>query len=326
MTEAVRRIRPPLDPELQRVIDAMPELTASVLPEHIEPIRRARRRVRDDVLTATSSVRFREVRVPGPAGAPDVAVLLLSPSHGTGPWPGIFYIHGGGMVFGDNHLGVETLIEWVEELDVAVVSVEYRLAPDHPYPAAADDCLAGLRWVHDHRADFGLAGPLMLAGTSAGGGLAAGLALRLRDAGAPSVSDLVLMAPMLDDRNVTPSSHELDGDSLWDRRSNITGWDAFLGARRAQDGVPVYAAPARAEDLKGLPPTYLDVGAVETFRDEVLDFGTRLARAGVSVEMHLWSGAFHGFDLFAPHSAVAAAARRTRVDYLRRRLQQRSDS
>jgi acetyl esterase/lipase len=128
------------------------------------------------------------------------------------------------------------------------------------------------------------------------------------------------MCPMLDDRGVTPSSHELDNEGVWDRTSNMTGWTALLGDARGGPDVSPYAAPARAQDLAGLPSAFIDVGSVETFRDEDIDYAARLSRAGVSVEFHMWPGGFHGFDLMAPQAALAQVSRATRLAYLRRAL------
>jgi acetyl esterase/lipase len=141
-----------------------------------------------------------------------------------------------------------------------------------------------------------------------------------RDRGGPAPSHQILMCPMLDDRGVTPSSQELDGQGVWDRTSNLTGWTALLGDARGGPDVSPYAAPARAQDLTGLPPAFIDVGSVETFRDEDIHYAARLCQAGVSVEFHLWPGGFHGFDLIAPQSALAQIARATRLAYLRRAL------
>lgn len=316
---------PPFDPELSAALAAMPaELQRPMRAEDIPAWREEIAQMLlagDDALRRDGAVELEERDIPGPAGAPDVSVLILRPARGQGPWPGVYHIHGGGMVMGTKRTGADILAQWVDELGVVAVSVEYRLAPEHPHPAPAEDCYAGLVWTGEHCGELGIdSSRLIIAGASAGGGLAAGTALMARDRGGPRLSHQILMCPMLDDRGITPSSQELDGEGVWDRTSNLTGWTALLGDARGGPDVSPYAAPARAEDLTGLPATFIDVGSVETFRDEAFDYAARLSRAGVSVEFHLWPGGFHGFDGLAPQTALAEASRTTRLRYLRRAL------
>lgn len=314
---------PLLDPELAAVLRARPYLSASVLPEHIDPMRigAARLGASDAALARGGKVAFRELTIPASGGAGELPLLLLAPAGASAPRPGICFLHGGGMISGDARTGVDVLVDWVEALGVAVASVGYRLAPEHPHPAPLEDCYAALAWIAANRAALGMAdGPLILAGTSAGGGLAAGVTLLARERGGPAIADQILMGPMLDDRALLPSSTAFAGDVPWDARSNRTGWEALLGPGCGGPGIPACAAPAREADLAGLPAAYIDAGAVETFRDEAVDYAARLMRAGVPVELHVWAGAFHGFDLLAPDSAVARSAKAARIDYLRRRL------
>lgn len=181
------------------------------------------------------------------------------------------------------------------------MSVGYRLAPEHPHPAPVEDCYAALRWMSDQASALGVdAGRLALYGGSAGGGLAAAVALPARDRGTPRPAFQMLPCPMLDDRNVTPSSHEITDIGIWDRAANLQGRQALLGDFDGADGVSPYAAPARADDLSGLPPTYLDAGELDLFRDENIDYATRLVRAGVPVELHVYPGGIHAGELPAP--------------------------
>jgi acetyl esterase/lipase len=315
---------PPFDPELSATLATLPpELQHPLLMEDIPAWREQIGLLPggDDLLRRGGAVGLEERQIPGPEGAPDLSVLILRPARGSGPWPGIYYIHGGGMVLGSNRTGAEELAFWVDEIGAVGVSVEYRLAPEHPHPAPVDDCYAGLAWTGKHADELGIdPARLVIAGGSAGGGLAAGTTLMARDRGGPALSHQILMCPMLDDRGVTPSSQELDGEGVWDRTSNLTGWTALLGHARGGPDVSPYAAPAREQDLTGLPPAFIDVGSVETFRDEDIDYAARLSRAGVPVEFHLWPGGFHGFDQIAPQSALSRIARATRLAYLRRSL------
>ncbi|MYX20473.1 alpha/beta hydrolase fold domain-containing protein, partial [Streptomyces sp. SID8380] len=155
---------------------------------------------------------------------------------------------------------------------------------------------------------------------SAGGGLAAGVALAARDRGGPALLGQLLMCPMLDDRNDTPSAVQMAGTGLWDREANHMGWTALLGERRGGPDVSPYAAPARAVDLAGLPPAFVDVGSAETFRDEDVAYASRLWACGVQTELHVWPGGFHGFDGIAPQAALSQTARTTRTEWLRRLL------
>jgi acetyl esterase/lipase len=314
---------PPFDPELSAVLAAMPAGLRQ--PLRIEDIPAKREQLAqllpaaDDSLRRDGAVELEDRQIPGPAGAPDLSVLILRPARGQGPWPGIYHTHGGGMVMGSNRTGAEELALWADEVGLVAVSVEYRLAPENPHPAPVEDCYAGLAWTAEHCGELGIdPSHLAIAGASAGGGLAAGTALMARDRGGPALSHQMLMCPMLDDRCLTPSSQELDGEGVWDRTSNLAGWTALLGEARGGPDVSPYAAPARAEDLAGLPATFIDVGSAETFRDEAIDYATRLSRAGVPAEFHLWPGGFHGFDAFAPQTALAQAARATRLGYVRR--------
>ena len=322
---AVTRTHPPFDPELAAVLAALPAEMNRQL--NLETVAAERSRIAamlsvpDELLRRDGAVDVEERRVPGPAGAPDISLLILRPAGLAGAVPGIYHIHGGGMVLGDNRTGLLDLVELVVDLGVVLVSVEYRLAPEHPHPAPVEDCYAGLVWTAEHAAELNIdPARLLVFGGSAGGGLSAATALLARDRGGPALSHQILLCPMLDDRGITASSQELDGEGVWDRNANRTGWTALLGDARGGPDVSPYAAPARAEDLSGLPATFIDVGAVETFRDETIDYAARLARAGVSVELHVWAGAFHGFEGFAPQAAVSHDSRTARLGYLRRAL------
>jgi acetyl esterase/lipase len=213
------------------------------------------------------------------------------------------------------------LREWALPLGVAVLSVEYRLAPGTRYPGPLADCRAGLLWALAHADGLGLDPErVVIGGKSAGGGLAAALALLLRDRGEPCPLGLLMLSPMLDDRNDSFSSHQMAGHDPWDRVSNATAWRAALGDRWGAPDLPPYAAPGRAEDLSGLPAAYVEVGSAETFRDEAVSFADRVWRAGGEAELHVWPGAFHGFDTLAPEAALSRDAREARLRWLRRVL------
>jgi acetyl esterase/lipase len=219
-------------------------------------------------------------------------------------------LHGGGMVAGTYLIDDLRFDKWCPALGVVGVAVDYGLAPERPYPGPLEDCYTALRWAHDHAAEIG-GDParIGIGGNSAGGGLAAGLALLARDRGEIAVDWAALVYPMIDDRMTTASSGW--DVPIWPPVSNDFGWSAYLAAVGGRGGdVPAYAAPARAADVAGLPPTFISVGALDGFLDEDVDYASRLLRAGVPTELHVYPGAPHGFDLMMPATQVARRARR----------------
>ncbi|MFD9793947.1 alpha/beta hydrolase [Streptomyces sp. NPDC059070] len=318
---------PALDPELAAALAAAgPAATEPYTPGNL-----AARQARDAAVRPRPSLRdlradgrfqVEEVRVPGAAGDPDVTVVSARPAGAAGPLPLLYYLHGGGMISGNAHSVLPRLLrEWSEPLGLAVVSVEYRLAPGTRYPGPLEDCYAALVWAAEHAPALGVdPRRIVVGGKSAGGGLAAALALLTRDRGGPEPLAQLLLCPMLDDRGDTVSSRQMAGRDTWDRTSNATAWQALLGDRYGAPDLPAHAAPARATDLAGLPPAYLDVGSAETFRDETVAYAHALWRSGGQAELHVWPGAFHGFDTLAPRARLSREARETRTRWLRRVL------
>lgn len=232
-------------------------------------------------------------------GDPDVVVRVHRPRGVEGPLPAIVQIHGGGYVLGSYAMDDPRFDRWCHDLRVVGVSVEYRLAPETPYPGPLEDCYAALKWTFDNADGLGIDRTRVgIGGVSAGGGLAAALALLARDRGEVPVAFQVLECPMIDDRQVTTSSR-LDGLLVWSRESNAFGWRAYLGDLHGSDAVPSTAAPARAEDLAGLPPAIVIVGGADGFRDEDITYALRLSQAGVPTALHVIPGAPHGVQMFA---------------------------
>ncbi|WP_417540099.1 alpha/beta hydrolase [Microbacterium maritypicum] len=260
--------------------------------------------------------------ISGPAGAPDIEITIVRPTTpANGPAPAVLSIHGGGMVLGTRFFGTSELIDLAERYGVVGVAVEYRLAPEHPGPAQAEDCYAALEWMAARAADLGIDPDRIIAsGMSAGGGLSAAAALLARDRGGPRLAGQLLGCPMLDDRNDTVSSRQYDGFGAWDRHNNHTAWEAIAGEDRGTDRVSPYTAPARAVDLSGLAPAFIEVGAAETFRDEAVDYATRIWATGGQAELHVWAGGYHGFSGFSPDAEVSQAADAARASWLRRTL------
>lgn len=321
----VPAVPPPFDPELAAALTVIAEgipreFTLDLIPLMRQP-NAAIPPVPDEELSRGGAFEVTERQVPGPAGAPEISLLICRPVGAVAPTAGIYHIHGGGMIIGDNRLGLPQVLEWAEEFQAAVVSVEYRLAPETPHPGPVEDCYAGLAWTAAHAGELGIdPGRIMVAGGSAGGGLAAAVALLARDRGGPALAAQMLMCPMLDDRNDTPSSGQMAGLGVWDRASNETGWTALLGAARGGPDVSPYAAPARAADLSGLPPAFIDVGSAETFRDEAVTYASRIWQAGGIAELHVWPGGFHGFSMMVPQAALSRDSAAAQRNWLRRVL------
>jgi acetyl esterase/lipase len=234
--------------------------------------------------------------VPGPQGAPDVAVEVSRPST-TGPVPAVLWIHGGGYVLGSAEQDRPKAERFAAELGHVVVSVDYRLAPETPYPGPVEDCCAALTWLHDNAAGLGVdPDRLVVAGESAGGGLAAAVALLARDRDRVPLRLQALVYPMVDDRTaVDPDLNPYTGEFVWTPGSNHFGWSALLGREPGGPDVPGYAAPARAGELAGLPPAFVGVGGLDLFLEEDMEYARRLQRAGVPTELHVYPGAYHGF-------------------------------
>lgn len=243
----------------------------------------------------------------------DGATLDLTWYRPTASEPGsaVLYLHGGGMIFGLEHLGrVYDLAvrDYVASSGVPMLVVDYRVAPEHPHPTPVEDCYAALGWLADNASSLGV-DPARIAvmGDSAGGGLAAGVALLARDRGGPAIAAQLLIYPMLDDRAQTPD-RDLLPFLTWTYDDNVTGWAALLGDSVGTDTVSAYAAPARAADLSELPATYIDIGDLDIFRDEDIIYARRLSDAGVPTELHLHPGCPHAFEVLARDADVSQRA------------------
>ncbi len=233
----------------------------------------------------------------------------------------LLWIHGGGLILGSPVVDDQRCAEWVRELGLVVVSAYYRLAPEHPFPAAIDDCVAAWRWLQ-HSAEALGVDPRRVAigGESAGGGLAASLAHRLRDEGGVQPAAQLLVYPMLDDR--TAARRDLDGAGhrVWGNRANRAGWSSYLAVEPGAERVPAYSVPARREDLGGLPPAWIGVGLLDLFHAEDRLYARRLEQSGIQTVLHEVPGAPHGFYALAPDAQVSRTFRASQVDFLRSAL------
>ena len=311
-------VRPQIDPDIAAVLESFADKMIHVTT--LEDVARVRAMVppfADDLTLGGKYARTDHV-VAGRDGHPDVRVAVHAPVGASGPIPTILHIHGGGLIAGGLDNDMRGMVPLAASVGGAIVGVEYRLAPENRYPAAIDDCMTALDWVAGPDAPEILdSARLVLSGMSAGGGLAASTALLARDRGGPRVSALMLICPMLDHRNDSFSARQMEGAGSWDRESNAVGWSAYLGDIHADD-VDGYASPAIATSLGGLPPTFIDAASAETFRDECVDFASRMWREGGDAELHVWPGGTHGFDFLAPEAPMPVAARTARTQWLSR--------
>lgn len=293
-----------LDPELAVILPAIPPGLANITRDSIMALRESM--AANAVEPPPSDVEVREERVPSAAGEVPVFVHRR-PSEETQPC--LLWMHGGGYILGaaqeDRARGI------AENLDCTVVSVEYRLAPEHPFPAGPEDCWAALGWVVENADALKIdPGRLAIGGASAGGGMAAGLALMNRDRDGPPLALQLLLYPMIDNLHDTPSGRYTN-HPVWNRQTSFNAWEMYLDGTPGEDASP-YAAAARATDLAGLPPAYVCVGSEDLFRDEDIDYARRLIAAGVPCELAVYPGLFHGGDAFMP---TAAVSRRLEASY-----------
>ena len=295
------------DPELAPIIEMLPDMPFD------DPV--AARAGMNEMFAALlaevdeSGVELENRAIPGPAGAPEVPVRIYRPAVLNETTAGLLYIHGGGFVVGDldsEHAGVVALCR---DLGIVIVSVDYRLAPENPYPAGLEDCYTALQWTHASATELNIdANRIGIMGGSAGGGLAAGLALLAKQRGGPAICFQMLGIPELDDRLQTVSMTEFVDTPLWNRPNAVNSWAFYLGKdyQAGSDDVPITAAPARAtvEELRGLPTACVTTMEFDPLRDEGLEYAQKLLQAGVSVEIHSYPGTFHGSSMVT-HAAIS---------------------
>ena len=292
------------DPEFRDILPLLPTVSDLSSVDEIRAGREARSELFGNLPPDRDDVTKRDIEVPGREGDPNVPIRIYTPKSVTGPRPCLYEIHGGGFMMGN----IDMMDAWCQtaaaQLEAVVVSVEYRLAPEHPFPAGVEDCYAGLCWTAANAAELGIdTARLAVAGQSAGGGLAAATALLARDRGGPALCFQLLEIPELDDRLETASMRAFDDTPLWNRPNAVWSWRHYLGPDHTGEVSP-YAAPARAKDLAELPPAYVSTMEFDPLRDEGIEYALRLMQAGVSVELHSYPGTFHG-SAFVAGAAVS---------------------
>jgi acetyl esterase/lipase len=258
---------------------------------------------------AADGVKIEERCIPGPAGAPQVRVLVYTPPGLAGPLPVHLDIHGGGYIAGSADIDGVLCRQMCVAAGCVVVSVDYRLAPEVQYPGALEDCYAALQWVHREGAALGFdTTRITCGGESAGGGHCAALSILVRERGGPKILLQLLGQPMLDDRTGSTSKpHPYTGEFVWTADLNRIGWASLLGVEAGSAAVPARAVPARVEDLTGLAPAFIVVGALDLFVEEAIEYARRLMRAGVPTELHVLPGGFHGSASLVPGAPVSVA-------------------
>jgi acetyl esterase/lipase len=299
-----------VDPDLGAFLEAFPTLT--ITAENLSAVRSARSAVLDQVPPAPNSVSVKEMFVPGPDGAPPVRLKLYRRKEGAaGPRPAILHLHGGGYIMGNPEFMGPMCALWADVFDAVVLAPAYRLAPETRYPGSIEDAYATLAWAWGETGTLGIdPARIAVAGESAGGGLAAALALLVRDRGEYRLCHQQLIFPMLDDRTaVRADLSPMFGEFVWNNRSNYFGWACLLGQAPGSVDVSPYAAAARARSLAGLPPAFITTGALDLFTEENLEYARRLMAEGVPVELHVYPG--------APHAFMQQAGARLTRDYMR---------
>lgn len=311
------RISHLIDPELAEMYAAMPggNITIENLAQQRQGL--------SDLVSGDPDLPYETRTIPGPASGPEVPVLLYNLKDGGQPRPAIFYIHGGGMVMGEAAMAGRSFSGLVPEIDFVGLSVEYRLAPESPFPGPQEECFAALAWTFDHAEELGIdPARIVILGMSAGGGLTASLAQMARDRGLPPLAGQILECPMLDYRTGGPDSlwPRWHGDDMvWSPQGSQFGWKSLQGDYQPEDERKGWFSAALADDLSGLAPAYINVGILDMLAPEAMDYARRLAEADVPVELHVYPGAYHGFEL-AAQSQVARKAHRDLAEAIGRML------
>lgn len=296
-----------LDPEIRTALDHLPPFPdLGDIPAARRQLAKVFEQMQESLGPPDPAVHRSDHLAPGYAGEPDVIVRVFRPAGADYALPCLYWIQGGGYVLTAPDMDDRWCEQIVARQRCAVVSVDWRRAPEHPFPAPADDCYAGLSWIVRNAAELQIdPARIVIGGHSSGGGSTAGLALLVRDRGEFTIAHQLLIYPMLDDTNSTPMSHEVTDKEIWNRDRNEIGWRGYLADTYGTDDVSPYAAPSRMKDLRGVPPTTMLTAELDLFVDENIQYASRLIRAGVPTSLHVYPAACHGFDRMNPTSAVA---------------------
>jgi triacylglycerol lipase len=307
-----------IDPELLPGLEMMPKLDFSA--EALPAIRRQMALMTAATpLPEVQDAKLEERKILSRAGH-EIGIFVHRPLRAAPARPAVLHIHGGGYIIGTAKMGAAANLQKALAADCIVASVDYRLAPETAHPGPVEDCYEALQWLHENAASLGV-NPRRIAvqGESAGGGLAAALALLARDRGEIQILHQHLIYPMIDDRTCVAEEHGYAGEFVWTPKSNWFGWSSLLGRAPGGEGISPYAAAARAADLSGLPSTFIAVGALDLFVREDIQYARRLIEAGVPTELHVYPGAYHGFEIAAT-AQVSVRAQQNSIGALRKAL------
>ena len=308
--------------DLEAEIDATHKEILDMFPKDLlklDDIPALRAAIKSEPVDFPENVLVEDVMIPGLNNDPDVKVRLYKPIDLAKESPCLLWMHPGGMTIGDANMEDLTSAQRAVDHSCLVASVDYRLAPENPYPSAPDDCYATLLWFANNASELGISSSrIAIGGASAGAGLAASTSLRARDESGPEIVFQLLTYPMLDHRNTNPSSYGvMDDFRVWNRKANLISWEAYLGDLT---DIPTYASPSLEVNLSNLPPTMISVGALDNFVDECIDFAQRLMQAGVRTDLRVYGGAFHGSVGFVSHSPISNEWAKAENDALHRAL------
>jgi len=261
------------------------------------------------------------VFIPGQDDRTKIRLRIYKPKSISAPTPALLWIHGGGYVIGKPEIDDFICAEYVRELGIVVVSVDYRCAPKHPFPAGLNDCYCALQWAATYAQELNVDSKrVAIGGASAGGGLAAALVQLAHDRQEIKPIFQLLVYPMLDDRTVLRADIDDSQNITWTQKSNRYGWESYLGKECGAEDVPAYSVPARRADLSGLPPAWISVGSLDVFHDEDVAYAQRLKECGLECEIDIIAGAFHGFDVFDPQIPIVQNFRKSQIVALKKYL------
>ena len=308
--------------DLEAEIDATHKEILDMFPKDLlklDDIPALRAAIKSEPVDFPENVLVEDVMIPGLNNDPDVKVRLYKPIDLAKESPCLLWMHPGGMTIGDANMEDLTSAQRAVDHSCLVASVDYRLAPENPYPSAPDDCYAALDWFANNATELGISpSRIAIGGASAGAGLAVSTCLRARDESGPEIIFQLLTYPMLDHRNTNPSSYGvIDDFRVWNRKANLISWEAYLGDLT---DIPTYASPSLETELSNLPPAMISVGALDNFADECIDFAQRLMQAGVRTDLRVYAGAFHGSVGLVAHSPISIEWAKAENDALHRAL------